>query len=133
MHELIHRVYYYETDKMGRVYHANFLNWLEEARTEYIREYGVSYKSIEDKGYYLPIREVNIKYINPVKYDEEVKIITTVEKVTRVKVVFKYEIYNLDKTIKFGKATTVNVLTDTNGKLIKDKLKLNEGNLKINI
>jgi len=67
MQEIIHRVYYNETDKMGRVYHANFLNWMEEARTEYIRNHNLNYKKMEENGILLPVSEISIKYLAPVE------------------------------------------------------------------
>ena len=88
---LSHRVYYYETDKMGRVYHANFLMWMEEARTEFLRSKGISYKELEDIGIIMPVTEIKAKYFYPVEYDEEVIIDITAEKLTKVKVEFIIE------------------------------------------
>ena len=57
------RVYYYDTDKMGVVYHSNYLKWMEMARTEYFRDV-FPYKSMEDMGFILPVKTLNIEYIN---------------------------------------------------------------------
>lgn len=112
-----HRVYYYETDKMGRVYHSNYLRWMDEARTEFIRAKGLSYKELEDMGTMLPVSEVNIKYLQAVEYDEEVIVKIILEKISKIKVVFKYEFYNFDMKTLFAKAETVSVFTDLNGKI----------------
>lgn len=112
-----HRVYYYETDKMGRVYHSNFLKWMDEARTEFIRNRGLSYKELEDMGIMLPVGELSIKYINAIDYDEEVLIKTTLEKITKVKVEFLYEFYDLNCKKKFASAKTISVFTDLSGKI----------------
>lgn len=64
------RVRYKDTDQMGVVYHANYLNYYEEARTELLREKGFSYKFMEEQGVMLPVREVRVKYIAPALYDE---------------------------------------------------------------
>lgn len=119
MQEIIHRVYYNETDKMGRVYHANFLNWMEEARTEYIRNHNLNYKKMEENGILLPVSEISIKYLAPVEYDDEVCIVTDIIQINKVKVTFKYEFYNKLKNIKFGEAESINVFTDKNGKIKK--------------
>ncbi len=112
-----HRVYYYETDKMGRVYHANFLGWMEEARTEYLRARGITYAELEKQGILMPVSEINIKYLNPVEYDELVQIIITPVVLTRVKVEFKYEFYDKEMKIKFGEGVSTNVFADSSGKI----------------
>lgn len=115
--EIIHRVYYNETDQMSRVYHSNYLVWMEQARTEWLRECGISYKNLEDMGIMLPVSELNIKYLNAVEYDEEVHIEIYPENLSRIKVDFKYEFYNKDKSIKFAQSSSTNVFTDKTGKI----------------
>ena len=97
------RVYYYDTDKMGVVYHSNYLKWMEIARTEYFRDI-FPYKQIEDMGFILPVKTLNIEYISSARYDEEIE------------VRFYYEIYNSEKELKVT-AETINVFTDEKGKL----------------
>lgn len=116
---LTHRVYYYETDKMGRVYHSNFVLWMEKARTEFLRNIGISYKELEESGIIMPVTEINVKYLNPVEYDDEVVIDISVIKLTKVKVEFKYIFYNKNRSKKFGEATSINVFSDKNGKIIR--------------
>ncbi|MDO5088490.1 MAG: thioesterase family protein, partial [Leptotrichiaceae bacterium] len=65
------RTYYYDTDHMGVVYHANYLKWMEIARTEYFRDI-LPYKEIEDMGIMMPVKSLSIEYINSVGYDEDV-------------------------------------------------------------
>lgn len=121
-----HRVYYYETDKMGRVYHSNFLNWMEETRTEFLRSIGMVYKNMENRGIFLPISEINVKYINPVEYDENVIIILKIKDINRIKIEFVYEFYNCDMTLKFGEAFSINVFSDIHGKLKRAEKELIE-------
>ena len=66
---LSHRVYYYETDKMGRVYHSNFVMWMEEARTEFLRSKGISYKELEDTGIIMPVTEIKVKYFYQIYFN----------------------------------------------------------------
>ena len=96
------RVYYYETDRMGRVYHSNFVNWMEEARTEYIRSRGTTYKIMEENGIFLPISEIGVKYFHPVEYDENLAILLEITEITRVKVSFNYEFWNETLTVKYA-------------------------------
>ncbi len=111
-----HRVYYNETDQMARVYHSNYLIWMEEARTEWFKNIGLNYKKIEEDGYLLPVSDLSIKYFAPVEYDENVCIKVLVEKLTRLKVHFLYEFYKEDESILFAKSSSINVFTDKNGK-----------------
>ncbi len=114
--QIKHRVYYNETDQMGRVYHANFLLWMEKARTEWLRVKGISYKELEEMGIMLPVVDLSIKYFNPVSYDDIVVIETEVEEFTKLKVKFIYNFYSEDR-IKFAESKSTNVFTDVNGKL----------------
>ncbi len=61
---------YAETDRMGYVYHGRVLEYFEQARTEMIREAGISYKSLEDSGVMLPVSHVSIDFKRPIFYDE---------------------------------------------------------------
>ena len=109
------RVYYYDTDKMGVVYHSNYLKWMEIARTEYFRDI-LPYKNIENMGFILPVKSLNIKYIDSAKYDDEIEIFVKIEEINSIKIKFYYEMYDSNKVLK-AKARTVNVFVDKNGKL----------------
>lgn len=111
-----HRVYYYDTDKMGVVYHSNYLKWLEIARTEFFRD-TIPYSRLEEMGIMLPVKRLNIEYTDSVIYDELIKIKIIILEFSRIKIRFLYEIYD-EKLVKLkAKAETVNVFTDMNGNL----------------
>jgi len=55
------RVRYVETDQMGVAHHASYFSWMEAARTELMRGNGMSYRELEAKGFYLPVREAYIQ------------------------------------------------------------------------
>lgn len=88
------RVRYAETDQMGVVYHANYLNYFEVGRVEWLRNKGISYKSLEEDGYGLPIANININYKKSAKYDDLLTLKTTLKAFSGVKVIFNCEIYN---------------------------------------
>lgn len=88
------RVRYAETDQMGVVYHANYLNYFEVGRVEWLRNKGIPYKNLEDEGIGLPIANININYKKSAKYDDILTIKTTLKAFVGVKVVFYCEIYN---------------------------------------
>lgn len=87
-----HRVKYHETDQMGVVHHANYLHWFENARTEYLREQGVSYRELEAKGVIFPVAEINCNYRQPAVYDDLVTIEVEIKELKRVKVEFNYKV-----------------------------------------
>ncbi len=62
-HDLSIRVRYQETDAMGRVHHANYINYFELGRTELLRSAGFSYKHVEEEGFYLVVAEVGCRYL----------------------------------------------------------------------
>lgn len=67
---LVLRVRYAETDQMGVAHHAIYLVWMEAARTELMREHGLSYRELEERGYLLPVREAVCRYRRALRYDD---------------------------------------------------------------
>ena len=87
-----HRVLYGDTDQMGVVYYANYLRFFEGARGEWIRGLGMSYAEIEERGIFLPVLEVGVRYLKPARYDDVLEIHMVVGH-TRVKVRFDYKVH----------------------------------------
>jgi len=88
------RVRYGETDQMGYVYYGNYALYCEVGRTELLRSLGLTYKQIEESGFMLPVLSFNSTYYKPAKYDELIKVVTTINIKPSVKVIFNYHIYN---------------------------------------
>lgn len=89
------RVRYAETDQMNVVYHGNYAQYFEVARAECIREFGFTYKEIEQFGVIMPIVEINIKFIRPAHYDDLLTIKTTLKKFPDNHIMeFHHEVYN---------------------------------------
>jgi acyl-CoA thioester hydrolase len=93
-HQIEVRVRYSETDQMGVVYHGNYIPYFEIGRVEWLRNKGVSYKSMEENGIALPIVSMNINYKKSARYDELLTVITTFKSQTSVKIEFDCEIRN---------------------------------------
>lgn len=92
VHETTVRVRYAETDCMGVVYHANYLQYFEIGRTEAMRSLGTTYRSMEDRGFALAVVECGLKYRAAAKYDDELRIVTRPSPAGRVRIRFDYEI-----------------------------------------
>jgi acyl-CoA thioester hydrolase len=91
-HEIQVRVRYGETDQMGVVYHANYVPYFEIGRVEWLRDKGVSYKSLEESGIALPIVSMTLNYKKPARYDDLLTIRTTFKSQQSVKLEFDCEI-----------------------------------------
>lgn len=92
-HRFNFRVRYQETDKMGIVYHSNYIIWFDMGRTEFMRSLGYEYSQLEAEGIWLPIVEVGCQYKSPAAYDEEIIVETYIEELSRVKIKFKYKVF----------------------------------------
>lgn len=86
------RVRYCECDPMGVAHHAAYAPWLEIARTELLRESGISYADLERAGVFLVITRLECKYRRPVHYDDLIEVRTKVVGGSRVKIEHQYEI-----------------------------------------
>lgn len=82
------RVRYSETDKMGVVYHGNYIQYFEVGRVEYMRDIGVVYANMEKQGIGMPVVNIVINYKKPAVYDEEIVIETWIEKLPTSKIIF---------------------------------------------
>src|SRR3989475_7087796 len=75
---------------MGFVYHANYLIWMDMARTEHLRERGMSYKDLEEQGTYLTVTDVHVRYRQPARYDDMIRVRCWVRDLASRRVVFGY-------------------------------------------
>ena len=85
------RVRYCETDRMAVAHHGSYVAWFEEARTEWMRQRGRTYRQIEDDGDLLQVDDFQCRYHKPVDYDEVVAIRVRVEEAGRAAVTLAYE------------------------------------------
>ena len=94
-----HRVSYGETDAMKVLYYAEYLHIYERARSAYIRELGVSYSEVEEKGLYLPVREARCRYRTPARYDDLLEVRTVISELGRASIIFSYEVLRGEGTL----------------------------------
>jgi acyl-CoA thioester hydrolase len=108
------RVRYGETDKMGFVYYGIYAQYYEVGRVELLRSLGISYKSLEDSGYELPVVSFKINYKRPAFYDDEIIIKTSISETPSSKITFDYECFNIDGSLlNNGQVVLVFVNRDT--------------------
>jgi len=90
--ELLVRVNYSETDQMGVVYHARYLVWLDIARTEHLRLSGASYRDLESQGLRLVVSDVSLRYRQPARFDDIIRVRCWVREVATRRVTFGYAV-----------------------------------------
>lgn len=81
---------YAETDQMGVAYHANYLVWCEMGRTDFIRHHVRSYAELEREGVALAVSEATVRYHAPARYDEVIRVTTTLTDVRSRALTFEY-------------------------------------------
>ena len=96
MHTYIHNVNYYETDKMGITHHSNYIRWMEEARTDFLKSAGYGIKRLETEGVTSPVVSIECQYKHTTTFDDKVKIDVKLEKYTGVKLIISYVMTNQD-------------------------------------
>jgi acyl-CoA thioester hydrolase len=106
------RVRYAETDQMGVVYHSHYLVWCEMGRTNHIRECGMSYREMEESGLALAVAEASIRYRAPARYDDLVRVETTLAEVGSRSITFDYVITNGETGTRLATARTVLIALD---------------------
>lgn len=86
------RVRYAETDAMGIVHHSRYIPWMELGRTEFLRQYGFSYRQCEEEGYLFPLLNIACQYHAPAKYDDLVTVETRLKALRPPYLEFSYKI-----------------------------------------
>ena len=109
MHTVQIPVRYQETDMMGIVYHANYLVYLEIARTELLRQLGVEYKDMEEAGFVSPVTNVSMDYKRSVTYGAPVHVRVWVDQYSKIRTSYGYELTNQHGEL-VGTATTTHVV-----------------------
>lgn len=94
-----HEVQYYETDRMGITHHSNYVRWMEEARTFFLREIGWPYERIEEEGIISPVTSLSCEYKATSTFADEISIEITVKGVKSARLSFEYRMLNQDGTI----------------------------------
>jgi acyl-CoA thioester hydrolase len=109
------RVRYGETDQMGVAYYGNYAQYFEVGRVEALRELGMTYRSMEEKGVMLPVSEFCVKYIASAKYDDEMTVITSITSILGARIRFDYQLLNYDNKC-LAKAHTILVFVGKDSK-----------------
>ena len=117
-------IYYHDTDCGGVVYYANYLKYMEEARTEFFRERGFVLRELAQSGVLFVIARQEIDYKRPAVYGDELEITSRIIEQSAVKLIFEHEVRNQQKAlICIGKAVLVCVDKDIHPRPLPDEVR----------
>ncbi|NLC43582.1 MAG: acyl-CoA thioesterase [Clostridiales bacterium] len=124
--EVKFRVRYKETDRMGVVHHSNYYTWFEVARTEFMRDAGLDYRSMEESGVMLPLLETHCNYLRGAKYDDMICIRAWISKYAGVRLTMEYKVIREEDGEMLANGSTVHAFTDAYLKPLNVKKKYPE-------
>ena len=106
MKNYIHKVHYYETDKMGVTHHSNYIRWMEEARVDFLEQIGYGYAKMEAEGIVSPVIGVECEYKRTTTFDDEICIRPEIESYSGIKLTIHYTMTNTatGETVATGKS-----------------------------
>ena len=107
MEKYVHKVNYYETDKMGITHHSNYIRWMEEARVDYLDQIGFGYKKLEEEGVISPVAALECEYKSPTTFGDRIAVMVEVEEFKGVKLILRYTMTREEdgKTVFLARST----------------------------
>jgi len=96
------KVRYCETDQMGLVHHGSYINYFEEARISWISNLGFSYSEMEKSGIILPVSKLNVSYLRPAYFDDDLVVNVELAEMPTSRLIFNYTIKNKDDVVVTG-------------------------------
>ena len=94
MENYVHKVQYYETDRMGITHHSNYIRWMEEARVEFLNKIDCGYSEVEKMGFVSPVLGIECNYKKTTTFEDEVEIEIKLAEYNSVKMVYEYTMKN---------------------------------------
>ena len=113
----LHKVQYYETDRMGVVHHSNYIRWMEEARIDLMTRVGLPYTMLEKEGLISPVVRVDCSYKYPCRFGDVVTVKPILQQYKGARFTFAYKMYLADGTL-VSEAESTHCFTDQNGRPI---------------
>ncbi len=119
MEKYIHKVNYYETDKMGVTHHSNYVRWMEEARVYFLESIGFPYDKLEDDGIISPVIGINCEYKESTTFNDDIEIEVSVKEFKGVRLVIEYIMKNKDTQKLVLKGVSEHCFLNKSGKLVR--------------
>lgn len=100
----VHKVAYYETDRMGIVHHSNYIRIMEEARLDFLSQIGFGYDEMEKNGVISPVTAVAGRYKKTTTYPDKIAVTVTVTEAGRAVLKLGYEMKVVDAVVFTGES-----------------------------
>ena len=112
------RVRYSETDQMGTFYNSRALEWFEVGRTDWLRQAGIPYAEMEQRGTLLPLVEAHVEYHGRARYDDELELVTTAAMAGKASMRFEVAIAHVSGD-RVASGYTLHAIVNADGKPIR--------------
>lgn len=116
------RVYYEDTDMAGIVYYANYLRYIERARSDWVREMGIDQLQMKANGVVFAVRRIEADYVSPAQFDDELEVRTSLASIGPARMVMRQQVWRGD-TLLFEAEVTI-VCVKASGKPVRLPAKL---------
>ena len=95
----IHKVQYYETDRMGVTHHSNYVRFMEEARIDFLAGIGFGYDKMEAAGVVSPVTSISCDFKKPTTYPDEIEIEVSIKAASAASVTLGYDMKCRGETV----------------------------------
>ena len=107
------RIYYEDTDSGGVVYYANYLKFMERARTEWLRSLGLEQDALRDEGHLFAVRSVQVDYLRPARFNDLLDVTASVVDAGGATLTFEQQVRRDDEVLCEGRVTVVSLDAET--------------------
>ncbi|MDB4111302.1 tol-pal system-associated acyl-CoA thioesterase [Yoonia sp.] len=107
IHRFPVRVYYEDTDLAGIVYYANYLKFIERARSEWVRELGIDQAQMKAEGLVFAVRRVEADYLSPARYDDELTVETSMQAGSGVRLIVRQDVKRGEEVLFSARVTII--------------------------
>ena len=111
------RIYYEDTDLAGIVYYANYLKFIERARSEMLKEANVNQIDLIKRGYFFVVKSLKADYLKPAYFEDSLEVITEVAKIKGASIILQQSIFRSEKVL--FEASIKLALLDKSGKAVR--------------
>ncbi len=118
------RVYYEDTDMAGIVYYANYLKYIERARSGWLRELGIDQNAMKAAGQVFVVRRVEADYLVPAHLDDELEVKTEIQQITGARLVMQQHV-SRGPDLLFSAVVTVAIINE-NGQIVRMPAKIRQ-------
>ncbi|MEW5822083.1 MAG: thioesterase family protein [Cyanobacteriota bacterium] len=113
------KVYYFDTDSYGIVWHGAYVKWFEMGRVDFFNLLGENLDELKEQNVQFPVVNLSLRYKASARFGDVLLIKTTIEKLTKFSIAFKHQVYNKNDNKLLVIGTSEVVITNLEGKLLR--------------